>query len=70
MNAIQLDFFKTESESEMDALRLDLEKIRKSTDKVRKGTYAKINEYGKKTLDLELRLELLERNICKGVLHV
>ncbi len=70
MNAIQLDFFKSENECEMDALRRDLEKIRRSSDNVRKGTYAKINEYGKRTIDLELRLEILERHICKGIIHV
>lgn len=63
---VQLDFFKTEEECEMDALRYSLEQVRKTTDKVRKGTYARINELTKESIDLKTRLEILERNICRG----
>lgn len=70
MVAIQLEFFKTEQECEMDAIRADLQRVIKSHDKVRKGTYAKINEFANKAVDLEARLQILERGISKGVVHV
>jgi hypothetical protein len=70
MMALQLEFFKTEEECEMDALRHALEQVRKSSDKVRKGTYAKINELTKEAVDLKNRLEILERGISKGAINV
>jgi hypothetical protein len=63
---VQLDFFKTPEECEMDSLRYSLDQVRKSTEKVRKGTYARMNELTKESLDLKARLEILERNICRG----
>jgi hypothetical protein len=63
---IQFDLFKTREESEVDGLRFEVEKIRASSDKVRKGTYANINELRKDYLDLRSRLEIIERHICKG----
>ncbi len=70
MVAIQLEFFKTEAECEMDALRHALEQVRKSSEKVRKGTYAKLNELTREAADLKIRLEVLERGISKGKIHV
>ena len=64
MVAIQLDFFKTEEECELETLRRLCEDVKKSTDKVRKGTYARINEIRKECEDLRIRLEIMERNIC------
>ena len=70
MVAIQLEFFKTETECEMDALRHALEQVRKSSEKVRKGTYAKLNELTKEAVDLKIRLEILEKGISKGSINV
>lgn len=67
MYAIQLDFFQTKEEAEIAEIRRLLEQVRQSSDKVRRGTYARLNELAKENLDLKLRLEILERNICKGV---
>lgn len=67
MNCLQLDFFKTEQECEIDALRSSVESVKVSTDKVRRGTYARLNELGRECIDLKSRLEIIERNICKGV---
>lgn len=67
MGAIQLNFLMTEEECEMAALRKDVENLRKSSDKVRKGTYALINELNKECIDLKIRLEIIEKNICKGI---
>lgn len=55
----QLDMFKTHEESRVDAIQATL-------DKVRRGTYASINEVKRECIDLKSRLEIIERNICKG----
>jgi hypothetical protein len=56
---IQLELFRTPEEIEVESLR-------KTLDKVRKGTYARLNELAKENADLKSRLEILEKNICKG----
>lgn len=66
MYAIQLDFFKTQDQCEIDALRLQNIALKNSLDKVRKGTYARLNEHGKHLLSLEDRLSIIERHICLG----
>jgi hypothetical protein len=66
MNAIvQFDLFE-EKPSELELLRKDIAAVGESATKVRKGTYAAIGELKTRVLSLEERLELLERNICKG----
>jgi hypothetical protein len=66
MNAIiQFDLFEPIPD-ETELLRLDLEAVALSADKVRKGTYAEINRVKKRILELESRMEIIERNICKG----
>lgn len=67
MAIIQLDFFKNAEESEIEALRKEIEAVSASSTKVRKGTYARIGELNKICLDLQNRLEIIERNICRGV---
>jgi len=57
--SMQLEFFKTEEE-------IEIEKIKKTLDKVRKGTYANINEMKRGVEELKNRLEIIEKNICKG----
>jgi len=64
MYAIQLDLFKTQEQCEIDTLRIELAKVKGSLDKVRKGTYARLNENGKGLLDHEERLAIVERFIC------
>ena len=66
MIQVQLDFFKTAQECELDAIRRSLDEKIKTLDKVRKGTYAEINGLKKRMLELEERLAIIERNICKG----
>lgn len=66
----QYDMFETAQER-LYRLRLEQsENVVKSTksslDKVRKGTYARINELVKQVEDLSIRLEIIERNICRG----
>lgn len=61
--AIQLDLFRSPFECELEALRA-------SHDKVRKGTYAKINALTTEVVDLKIRLEIMERNICKEKIEI
>ena len=63
---IQLDFFKTKEECELDYIKQELKSIAESSTKVRKGTYARINEIAKENYELKSRLEILERHICIG----
>lgn len=66
----QLDLFETHEERanrmRFEASELELEKVKRSLDRVRKGTYASINELRKTVEDIELRLNIIERNICNG----
>jgi len=66
MNAIQLDFFKTEEECELDSLRKSIEEIRISSDKVRRGTYARLNVVSKECAELKADLEIIKMHLCKG----
>ena len=66
MAVIQLDFLKSIEESKFDYLEMEISKIKISTDRVRKGIYARHGEIAKRQLDLEERLSILERNICKS----
>lgn len=63
--AIQYDFFKTEEESELEALRKRVEEIDASSTRVRKGIYAKHGELYKIMMDIDDRLKIIERNLCK-----
>jgi hypothetical protein len=63
---IQLDFFKTDEELIIEDIQKRVEAIKISSDKVRRGTYARLNEQSKILLDLEERLSLIEKYICKG----
>lgn len=63
---IQLDFFKTDEELIIEDIQNRVEAIKISSDKVRRGTYARLNEQGKKVLELEERLCIIEKYICKG----
>lgn len=61
---IQLEFFQTE---ETVILRNDIRKVKESGDRTRKALFAKHGELEKKYNDLLSRLDILEKNICKGL---
>lgn len=63
-NIIQYDLFE-EKPTEVDELRIELAAVRLSSDKVRKGLFARNNELAKLYCDLHNRLEIIERNICQ-----
>ncbi len=66
MRAIQLDFFKSDEQCQIDQIRSDVNKIKTSSDNVRKGTYARINELKKELTDVQIRLQILEKFICEN----
>ncbi len=61
---IQLDLFQEYSEDE--ELRREVKKLHESSEKVRRGIFARHNELSKLYLELNYRLEIIERNICQG----
>lgn len=60
---LQLDLFP---QDENDIMRLEINKIRESTDKVRRGLFARHGELAKLYLDVNERLSIIERYICRG----
>ncbi len=66
MQVYQLDLFKSPEESRMDELEKSFAIVKESCNKVRKGQYAKIGELKKILIDMENRLSLIERNICRN----
>lgn len=63
--AIQYDFFESKEESEISSLRKSVSNIKDSSDKVRRALFAKNGDLTKRMLDLEYRLEAIERGLCK-----
>ena len=63
MVTLQLDFFEKD---EITLLRMDVEANKRSTEKVRKGTYSRINQLEKQLQDVNERLAVIEAQICKG----
>lgn len=59
----QLDFF---CDDETSHLKARMEKCEESAGKVRKSLFAKNGELKKRIDELELRLAIIERNICKS----
>lgn len=62
---IQLDFF-SEEKTEYDYIREELGEVRQSSDKVRKSLFARHAELARKYMELHERMQIIERNICKG----
>ena len=64
MQIVQLDFF--ENKSEEDLLREEMQKVKESNEKVRKALFARHGELAKMYMELNIRMEHIERHICKG----
>ena len=64
LNIIQYDFFE-EKPTALEELQLEIEHYAKSSDKVRRGTYASINELRKVILEIKDDVDLIKRHICK-----
>lgn len=73
---IQLNFFQSFEEQILDENRFLKEEVKKvalktnathaSADKVRRALFARNNELQKRVDELEERLKIIEKNICKG----
>lgn len=61
---IQLDFFQ--EFTEIEVLQNQIRDMQKSHDKLRKALFARHGELSKKYIELNERMEVLEKNICKG----
>lgn len=63
--AMQLDFFLGEK-TELEALKDDIAGVKNSGDKVRKSLFAKYADLARKYIELHERMQIIERNICRG----
>lgn len=61
---IQLELF--EEKSDVEVLCDQVNDLRKSQDKLRKALFARHGDLAKKYLEINDRLEIIERNICRG----
>lgn len=58
----QLELFPL---TELDLLRLELQAVKESSDKVRRGIHAKHGDLAKKYLELMYEFEALKKAMCK-----
>lgn len=65
---LQLDLFH--EYTEVEVLELEIRSLKKSQDKLRKALFARHGELAKRYCDLQDRLDIVERNICKGFMSV
>jgi len=61
---IQLDLFETKTD--MEHLQDEIDALKKSNDKLRKGLFARHGELAKKYLEINDRINVIEINLCKG----
>lgn len=62
----QLDMFQDKRETHLSAVEEWIKALEESQHRVRKGTYAKLNEQGNKIDFLIEKVDFLERHICRG----
>ena len=60
---IQLDLFE---QDEQILMRKEIHKVKESCDKTRRGMFARHNELAKLWIEMDHRLNIIERYICKG----
>lgn len=67
---VQLDFFGNDEEikikNKLSSLDKSFQDTKDSSDRVRRGIFARCNEVQKLCKELESRLSIIESNICKG----
>jgi hypothetical protein len=66
MTTIQLEFFKTQEQCEIEALRKEVKFNFNRLEAVRKGTYSEINKIKKENMEMKEDIELIKRNICQN----
>ncbi len=59
---IQLEFFKSKEEVFFE----EVQRIRDSQDRCRKALFGRHGELAKKYMELQNRMDVIERNICIG----
>jgi hypothetical protein len=64
---VQYDFFLTPIESETEMLVREMDGVKISVTKIRKALFARNGDLQRKMLELEERLNIVERGICRGV---
>lgn len=64
--AYQLQFFDEEDKTELDYIREDMKCVKESGENVRRGIFARHNELARKYCELSERMQIIERNICRG----
>ncbi len=64
---LQLDLFH--EYTEVEALQIEIKSLKKSQDKLRRALFARHGELAKKYCDLQDRMDVIERNICKGFMR-
>lgn len=62
---VQLDFFETTFESEMSTLKREYVEMRAALDRQRKALFARNGDLCKRQLELEGRMEVIERGLCQ-----
>lgn len=60
---IQLDFFR---EEDYIIIQNEVERLKKSNDRMRKALFARHGKLANDYIDLEKRLAIIEKNICLG----
>lgn len=63
--AAQLEFFYQER-TELDDIKEEVKDVKQSNDKVRKSLFARHGELTRKYMELHERMQIIERNICRG----
>jgi hypothetical protein len=62
--AYQLKFFE-EEKTELEYIREDMKCVKESSEKVRRGVFARHNKLARQYVELSERLQIIERNICQ-----
>jgi len=62
----QYSFFETKEETENRALIDHIKELEASIGRIRRGQFAKLGEHNKRILELENKMDIIERNICRG----
>lgn len=67
--ACQLDFLEQEL-NEMECIKSEVKEVKESSDKVRKSLFARHGELSRKYSELHERMQIIERNICRGAANM
>ncbi len=65
MIQLQYDFFKTEEQQELETLKNFVQDVKVSNDRVRKKLFADHGNSRKLLLEIDERLRIIEKYICK-----